>query len=460
MTAPHELAPERRRSPLRTLLKGVGVVGLVLMFVVGIVSFLPGGVGGLLDRAGPPEVEGEILWSTDDGAVQLGPNGWLTHPGDDGGYVARNVRTGESWTIGDLASQMSITQDGVVVQPDEKRILIQSEGSTRTTSTTKILDAFGQDDLWPGTNSELVALSDTHVVVATCLAPRPSSLVDEVEGGVRVLAGIKLTDASVGWTRDTGAGCGPDVGRGKPRTVPAQQYTLVEPSDETVMAIDIDTGKVAQRWSGVSAHQLVVQGEHVLAPDGDDTVTWSSLRTGKEIARVTCRGAGAGDPGDISRQLSQEATPFVTCWESVHALDGDRFVEIPVPPAQGGVPLDEGTKVAHGHLVLEREGPTVHVRNGLTGQAVGDVDVPADFEVAGFVPQGRLLAFVQWDDSGERNTGTYRFFDARDGTTVLVTGGGMRTGADASPDGVVMVESDDEDLESTSLWVAGTKGKA
>lgn len=460
MTAPHEMAPERHRSPLRTLLTGVGVVGLVLMFVVGIVSFLPGGVGGLLDRAAPPEVEGEILWSTDDGAVQLGPNGWLTHPGEGGDYVARNVRTGESWTIGDLASQMSITQDGVVVQPDEKRIRIQSEGSTRTTSTTKILEAFGQDDLWPGTNSELVALSDTHVVVATCLAPRPSKLMDEVEGGMRVLAGINLKDASVGWTRDTGAGCGPDVGRGKPRTMPAQQYTLVEPSDETVMAIDIDTGKVAQRWSGVSAHRLVVQGEHVLAPKGDDTVTWSSLRTGKEIARVTCRGAGAGDPGDTSRQLSQEATPFVTCWESVHALDGDRFVEIPVPPAEGGVPLDEGTKVAYGHLVLEREGTKVHVRNGLTDQDVGDLDVPENFEVAGFVPQGRLLAFVQWDDSGERNTGTYRVFDARDGTKVLVTGGGMRTGADASPDGVVMVESDDEDLESTSLWVAGTKEKA
>ena len=86
------------------------------------------------------------------------------------------MRTGESWTIGDLASQMSISQDGVVVQPDEAKVLVQREGSTSTRTTKEIADEFGDDDLWGGENVEVVAMGDEQVVVVTCLAPSPARL--------------------------------------------------------------------------------------------------------------------------------------------------------------------------------------------------------------------------------------------------------------------------------------------
>lgn len=128
MTAPHDLSPQTGPRTGIFMLKVVGVLVLVGMFCAGVLSFVPGGLGGIFGGDDPPEVEGNVVWDSEDLAIQLGPNGWLTHPGDGGDYVARNVRTGESWTIGDLASQMSISQDGVVVQPDEAKVLVQRRG--------------------------------------------------------------------------------------------------------------------------------------------------------------------------------------------------------------------------------------------------------------------------------------------------------------------------------------------
>lgn len=461
VTSPHEMQPQRSRRPLRTLLTGVAVLALVAMFAAGVVSFLPGGLGGLTSRVGAPEVEGNLLWDSEDLAIQLGPSGWLTHPGDGGDYVARNVRTGESWTVGELSSRREITPDGVVIQPDGQRILVQREGSTRTTSTKQVLHAFRDDDLWAGTDSELLGVSEQHVVVVTCLAPKPAGLTDEVEGGRRVLAGVDLDDASIAWTRDSGAGCGADgLSVGYPSTLPAQRYLLMEPTEGQVTVVDIDTGEVAQRWSGAKTSWFAVQGEHVLASDGQDTATWSSLRTGKEVARVSCPGIRIGDPGVVSRQVSPESTPFVECGESVHVLDGDQFVEISVPPAPSNEPLADGEDLALGHLVLRREGEVVHVRDGLANVPLGDLDVPEDFVIGRFSPRGALLHFVKWERGGTRSTGSYRSFDARTGDVVVSTGEGMRSGAEASPDGIIVVESDDDGITGTRLWVAGTKEAA
>ena len=59
-------------------------------------------------------------------------------------YVARNVHTGESWTIGELDSQMSISQDGVVVQPGDAKVLVQREGSTSSRTTKEIAESLTQ----------------------------------------------------------------------------------------------------------------------------------------------------------------------------------------------------------------------------------------------------------------------------------------------------------------------------
>ncbi|WP_068263347.1 hypothetical protein [Janibacter limosus] len=459
MTAPHEIELERRR-PLKSVFTVVGVLALVGMFAAGVISFLPGGLDRLTSWNASPQVEGQILWSSEDSAVQLGPAGWITHPGEGGDYVARNVRTGESWTIGDLSSRREITPDGVVVQPDGGRILVQREGSTHTTTTTKILAEFGDDRLWPGTDSQFVGVSERHVAVLTCLAPKPSRLMDEVEGGHAVLAGVDLQDASVDWTRDTGAGCGVDVAQGAyPSTLPAQRYLLLEPAEEQVMAVDLDTGSVAQRWSGAKRYWFAVQGENLLATDGQGTATWSSLRTGKQIAEVSCPLMSLGGPGDTSRQLSPEATPFVECRDSVQTVDGDRFTEIATPPVADGEPIADGDEVAVGHLVLRREGGVIHLRDGLAGEAIGDLDVPEDFEVAGYGPVGRLITFVDVSEGSERSTVDYRVFDTTTADLVLAAGPGMSTGADLSPDGLVLTDLDEDfvDEGQPRTWVAGPK---
>lgn len=445
---------------MKTAITAVGVLALVGMFAAGVISFLPGGLDGLMSRTASPQVEGQVLWDSEDSAVQLGPAGWITHPGDGGDYVARNVRTGESWTIGELSSRREITPDGVVVQPDGGRILVQREGSTHTTTTTRILEEFGDDRLWPGTNSQLVGVSERHVAVLTCLAPKPSGLLDEVEGGHAVLAGVDLQDASVDWTGDTGAGCGVDVAQvGYPSTLPAQRYLLLEPAEEQVMAVDLDTGSVAQRWSGAKRYWFAVQGEHVLETDGQGTATWSSLRTGKQIAEVSCPLMSIGGPGDTSRQLSPEATPFVECRDSVQTVAEGGFTEIATPPFPEGEPISDGDEVAVGHMVLRREGAVVHLSDGLTGEAIGDLDVPEGFEIAAYGPVGRLLTFVDVAEGGDRNTIDYRVFDTTTADLVLAAGPGMSTGADLSPDGLVLADLDEDfvDEDQPRTWVAGPK---
>ena len=462
MTVPHAADPQPSNRTVKRVLGAVGVLALVAMFATGVVSFLPGGLGGVFDRADPPQVDGQVLWTSEDIAVQLGPGGWLTHPGEGSGDVVRNVRTGETWTVDDMTSTREVTEDGVVVQPDAEALHIKREGSSDSTSTTEIADAFGDEDLWPGTNLHLAGVSETHVVAATCLAPKPSNLYDDPEGGRYVLAGVALEDASVTWTLDTRGACSAEFGvHGYPSTLPAQEYLVLEPAEEQIMAVDIDTGKVAQRWSGAKRYWFAVQGEHVLASDGQGSVTWSSLRTGKELADVSCDGAGIGDPGDISRQIAPGATPFVECGDTVHVLDDDEFVDVGAPPAPTDTPLPQGEEVAVGRLVLERvaDTETVHLRDALTGRTLDDLTVPEDFQVAGFLPAGDLVGFVKWERGGDRSTGNYRIFDARTGDVVVTADGPLRTGPDASPDGVVVVETDDLDTEGTRLWAAGTKGE-
>lgn len=440
------------------MLKVVGVLVLVGMFCAGVLSFVPGGLGGIFGGDDPPEVEGNVVWDSEDLAIQLGPNGWLTHPGGGGDYVAHNVRTGESWTIGDLASQMSISQDGVVVQPDEAKVLVQREGSTSTRTTKEIADEFGDDDLWGGENVEVVAMGEEQVVVMTCLAPSPARLHEEVEGGSAVLAGLSLDDAAINWVRDIGLECGPGALQlGKPRTMPAQQYALVEVDEDHQVVVDVATGESALERSGSPRRDIVISGDKALVREGDETVAWRSLRTGKELTRVECPGASPGRPDEITQQLAPEVTPFVTCSDSVHVVRDDAFVEIDAPPAQTGEPLPDGQEVALGRYLLERDGDKVTLRDGLQDTEIGVLDVPEDLSLGAFGPVGRLITFVEFDTGGERPRGTYLAFDIRTGDLVVRTNGVMRSGADVSPDGVILVEADDEEIEGTRLWVATTK---
>lgn len=143
----------------------------------------------------------------------------------------------------------------------------------------------------------------------------------------------------------------------------------------------------------------------------------------------------------------------------MQALDGERFVEIearPVP-VMGG-PLPQGEARALGHLVLRRDGDVVTLRDGLRDTEIGRLEVPGDFEVARFAPVGRLLVFATWDDGGDRSTATVRAFDSRTGELLLSTTGGVRAAPDVSPDGVILVQADAEDVEGTRAWVAATKG--
>ena len=458
MSAPHDLSPQPSRAVPRAL-KVVGVLALVGMFAAGVVSFLPGGLGALTGRLDPPEVSGNIVWDSEDLSVQLGPDGWLTHPGGGGDYVARNVHTGESWTIGELDSQMSISQDGVVVQPGDAKVLVQREGSTSSRTTKEIADELGEDDLWGGEDVQTVALGEEQVVVTICVAPSPSRLTEEVEGGKAVLAGLSLEDASIDWVKDVGIECGPDARPlSKPRTLPAQQYALLVPSEEHLLVIDVATGEVVLERSGRPRSDIVISGDKALVNESDDTVGWRSLRTGEELARVECPWASPGRPDEITQQLSPEVTPFVTCRDRVHVVEDDDFVEIDAPPVDTGEELPDGQQVAHGRHLLQRDGDQVTLWDGLQDKEIGVLDVPEGMKLGGFGPVGRLITFTEFDTRGERPRGAYRAFDTRTGEMVVTTNGVMRAGADTSPDGVILVEADDEDIEGTRLWVAVPKG--
>lgn len=455
MTAPHDLSPVR--EPRRGVLpKVLLAIVLVAMFVGGIASFFWDDIRGLGGGIGSPEVRGEILWESDRLAAQLGPGGWVTHPGEGGDYVARNVRTDEQWTFGEAVAQREITADGVVLQPDEHTLRVQREGSTQTATTEQIADAHGDDDLWPGADIELVGVSDEHVAALTCLAPSRAGLNDDVEGGTRVLAGIALEDASVAWTHDTEVPCGIDSPTmAYPSTLPAQQYLLVEESEEQSHAVDLATGEVVREWTGTRRSDLTIQGEHVLEPKGEDAVAWRSLATGKALATVECAGARAGDPQEITRQLGPEVTPFVECRDETHYVRGDDFVAVDAPPARGPVSSDE---VSVGDTLVRHTGDGFALRDAVSGREVATVDVPEDAEIGRFGPLGRLISFTEVDTGGDRPTVHYRVVDSTSGELVLDSGEGMRGGAKVTPEGEIMVTLDDEDPTGSRVWVAGTKG--
>lgn len=454
------MPPERSRRPLKSVITIVGVLALVAMFAAGVVSFLPGGFDRLTSRTASPEVAGEILWDSDDLAVQLGPAGWLTHPGEGGDYEVRNVRTGESWTVGDLDSGRVLTADGVVVQDVEGRVVIQRDGATVSAKGQDIVDAVGDADLWPGKGIDPVGVSAEHVAVLTCLASTPSRLSDEVEGGRQILAGIDLADASVSWTHDTGVACGPGVTPAYyPKTLPAQDYVLIETAEDARHAVDLDTGKVARRWTDTRRRELTVHGDHVLEPAGQDAVAYRSLATGKVAVTVECERARAGDPQHISRQLAPEVTPFVECRDSVRLIDDGEVVDTHAGPADGASGTVGSQPVAVGRTVMQRTSQGVELTDGLTGKSVGTIDVPEDFEIAGYGPVGRLIAFVDVTEGSGRNTVDYRVFDATTADLVLSAGPGMGTGADVSPDGLVLVDVDEDfvDEDQPRTWLAGPK---
>lgn len=407
-----------------------------------------------------PQVGGRVLWSSEDIAVQLGPDGWVTHPADGDGYVATNVRTDESWTVGDMSSRREITPKGVIVQDVEGQVVLQRDGSRLTTRAQDIVEAFGDADLWPGEDVVPVGVSADHVAVLTCLAPAPARLVDEVEGGTQVVAGIDLEDASVAWTHDTGVACGPQVTPSYyPGTLPEQEYLLVETADDARHAVDLDTGRVERRWTGVRRSDVTVHGDHVLEPAGADAVAYRSLATEEVVARVECDGASAGDPQHISRQLAPEVIPFVACRDGVRLVDDGEVVDSGAAPVTG-IDGELGSEpVAVGRTVLRRTGDGVQLSDGLTDETIGTLDVPEGYEVGQFGPVGRLIGFVRMDAGGERVTGDYRVFDATTGELVLAAGPGMRTGTDLAPSGEVLVSLDEDAAEDGAprAWVAGAR---
>lgn len=448
---PHESGPRRRVPWIFLGVLALALVPAALFFR----DDLPA-VGGE-----EPQVSGRVLWSTEDLAIQLGPGGWVTHPGEGGEYVATNVRTDESWAVGEMSSQREITPKGVIVQDVEGQVVIQRDGSRLTTGAQDIVEAFGDEDLWPGEDVVPVGVSVEHVAVLTCLAPAPAGLLDEVEGGRQVLAGVDLGDASVAWTHDTGVACGPArTPAYYPQTLPEQQYLLVETADDARHAIDLDTGAVARRWAGARRGDVTVHGDHVLEPaDGKDAVAYRSLATGEVVARVECEGARAGDPQHISRQLAPEVTPFVDCRDGVRLVDDGEVVDTGAAPVSG-VDRVLGTEpVALGRTVLRRSGDGVQLSDGLTDEVIATLAVPEDFEVGRFGPVGRLVGFVRIDSGGERPTGDYRVFDSTTGELVLSAGPGMTTGADLAPSGELLVDLDEAAVEDGAprAWVAGAR---
>lgn len=445
--------------------RGLGVEAVAIVAVVALVlgvlwlSSRDGGLRGLVGGE-PVTVSGEILYASPELATQLGPGGWFQHPDDEGRDVIHQARTGDSWTVEDLAADGEITPDGRAVQVADGEVLVHDARGTDRATGADIVEAHGDDELWPGTDGLLVGVSEEHVAVLTCLAPTPTSLrEDGGPGSGLVLAGVRLDDADVSWTRALDVPCGPEDGLDLPypSTLPAQRYTLVETGERT-SAIDLDTGEVAHRWS-LPRRDLAAWGERVLAPttaEGGE-VRLVDLADGRSVATATCPGARVGDPGDVSGQLATSSTPFVTCDDTVLVWDGEDFVDVQAPPVDREGVLRDGEQVAQGRVLLRRVGESVEISDALTGDEAGTVPVPSDHILARYGPVGRLLLFVRHDPDGPGGESPYVVVDSRSAEVVATTdGGSLRSGAATTPEGEIMLRAlDDEDGDQT--WVAGVR---
>lgn len=409
-------------------------------------------------------VEGQVYYEGDDSSSMiLGPGGWFSHSDGDGGTVVEHVSDGRSWPGPRFGRVEALTSEGTAVSMVGGAVQIVGEGGETVVEPEDVLAAHGDKSLQPGESAQVVGLSETHVVVASCLSQDGEARLTSSEGGgTLVLSGIALEDGSVVWSHDPEADCAADLTTLYPTQLPEQEYVLLTPSEEETQALDLDTGEIAQTWEQAPRGRVVVQGDLALHRSGDE-VTVTSLRSGKSVADVSCPGARLDNPGDTGGRLATEATPLVRCDTSVRLFDGTSFVEVDASPVGETQQVPDGESVVHDRFVIERDGQRLTFTDGLSDKEIGQVDVPVDFRISTNDLRGRLVVFFESGDNwrtGSPRT-EFRIVDGSAAELVAETDNDLAPGAEVSPDGYAVLSERVERRNQPTrnrVWVVGVPG--
>lgn len=423
-----------KAADITKLVLALAAAGTIVALVV--VFLLRGGL------SGSGGVDGQVHHFTKNDAVHLGPNGWFTYSDDDGDWV-EHAPTGERWGRSTYHyGDERLTSEGAVVTTLGGEVRVERDSGQVEARATDLLVAHGDKALRPGGEAELIGMSTRHAAVVSCMSTTDEArLGEDVRGGRLVVSGVALDDASVAWSHDTEVGCDTDLATLYPRGLPEQRYVLITPDEETTQALDLDTGKVARTWQDAPRGRVLVREDEAIHRVGDE-VTVTSLRSGEEVARTSCRGARLDNPGDSGGRLAAEATPLVRCGDSVRLLDGDRFVTVDAPPVEKSQQVPDGGSVVHDRFEISRDGGTLTLRDALADDVVGEVEVPDGYRIATNDLRGRLIVFYRPADKvfSDAAESSFRIVDTRTAELVAETDDDLSPGAEVSTDGFAVLE--------------------
>lgn len=358
----------------------------------------------------------------------------------------RNAITGESYDLG-FALVERITPDGGYVAEgvDELQIFRRGGEEVRVIPFADL--GAGEDSLdglVVGDDLQVVGMSEGTLVVATCYAPTPTSVIDEAAGSRTVLAAVSLTDGARRWVRDTGAVCaGTDVVAQTPPGIEPTTHLVVREGDGRTRALRIDDGAVRQTWTDTPFGRVVVQGDLAAARDGD-TVSVTDLRTAAEVEQVRCDGAKLANPGGFTDQLSRYATLGVTCsGQESYVLDAQERTAVRVAAgALDGQQLPDGRPVLYDRVVLTRSGDEVTITDAFGGRRIAVREIPADFLLATNDPRGRVMRLYLNEDARDGGIDSQHLaVDLPTGAWVVPESTRLSPGADVSPQGLTLYSS-------------------
>ncbi|KRE37488.1 hypothetical protein ASG73_07355 [Janibacter sp. Soil728] len=418
--------------------KSADLAKLVAAFVVAALAVALGGWW-LLTRTGG--VDGRVFHSGDRPAsMTIGPNGWFAYSDDEGEWV-EHAPTGERWGGERLYGSPVLTSDGTAVSTLGPDVRIARASGLVVTEGSDLLVAHGDKELLPGDEVEVIGLSTQHAAVVSCLSPAGQArLGKDVPGGRLVVSGVALEDGQVDWSHDTEVGCATRLATLYPHGLPEQRHVLLTPAEETTQALDLDTGAIAETWQQAPRGRVIVRQDEAVHRSGD-TVSVTSLRSGKELARTSCPGARLDGIGESGGRLAAEGTPLVRCGDSVRLLGDDGFVTVDSPPVEESQEVADGHSVVFDRFLISRSGDSLTLRDALVGKDVGAVDVPEGYRISTNDLRGRLIVFYRPADKllSDAAESSFHIVDTRTAALVATTDNDLSPGAEVSTDGYAVL---------------------
>ena len=420
--------------------KGADLAKLVATLVVATLAATLGGWW-LLTGTGAGGVDGRVFYTGDrPTSMTIGPNGWFAYADDDGEWV-EHAPTGERWGGERLYGAPVLTSDGAAVSTLGPDVRVARASGVVVTEGSDLLVAHGDKELQPGDEVEVIGLSARHAAVVSCLSPAGEArLGKDVPGGRLVVSGIALADGHVAWSHDTEVGCATRLATLYPHGLPEQRHVLITPTEETTQALDLDTGTIARTWKQAPRGRVIVRQDEAVHRTGD-TVTVTSLRSGKELARTSCPGARLDGIGESGGRLAAEGTPLVRCGDGVRLLGDDGFVTVDSPPVGESQEVPDGRSVVFDRFLISRSGDSLTLRDALADKEIGTIEVPDGYRISTNDLRGRLIGFYRPADKllSDAAESTHILVDTRTAELVATTDDDLSPGAEVSTDGYAIL---------------------